>query len=124
MHDHSEGDWTIATCLHTSQRPSFTVVSGHNTIAQVLPLCHHDPDTAIARQYANARLLAAAPRMLAAIEACKPWLGVLIAERAHLRSAAPSGAEMALARISDVLAEIRDGTRPPTDETPKQETPQ
>ena len=53
---------------------------------------------------ANARLIAAAPLLLEALERAEPWLGRLIADEGHLACAAPRDAEATLRMVTDAIA--------------------
>ena len=55
----------------------------------------------------NARLIAAAPDLLAALERCIPWMGKLIAEGAHLQSILPNDAVVALDQAEAAIAKAR-----------------
>jgi hypothetical protein len=53
---------------------------------------------------ANARLIAAAPELLAALRRAVPWLGKMIADGAHLNSVLPRDCEMALRQAEAIIA--------------------
>lgn len=56
---------------------------------------------------ANARLVAAAPDLLAALERCMPALGLLIAEGVHERCAAPQEAPATVAQAEAAIAKAK-----------------
>ena len=53
---------------------------------------------------ANARLMAAAPDMLAALRRAAPWLGKMIADKWHLRCVAPNDCVATLRQAEDLIA--------------------
>lgn len=63
-----------------------------------------DCDGALAEQEANARLIAAAPCMLEALQRVIPWMGRLIADGGHLNCVAPNDAVGALAQAEAAIA--------------------
>jgi hypothetical protein len=52
----------------------------------------------------NARLIAAAPELLAACKRALPWIGRLIADNAHLNSVAPNDAIGAMQQLEAAIA--------------------
>lgn len=67
MNAHTPGPWNVLPWFAPSGAEITTVQALNRTVAD----CPGEDETA----KANARLIAAAPDLLAALEACLPWLG-------------------------------------------------
>ena len=81
-HGHTPAPWVA-----TGYKNTVVNDANGNTLA-LYPA--HDSTTETAQ--ANAKLIAAAPELLAALNRALPWLGRLIADGGHLNSVAPNDA--------------------------------
>jgi hypothetical protein len=55
---------------------------------------------------ANARLMVASPELLAALRRVVPWIGKMIADKAHMNSVAPLDCENALRQAEAVISKV------------------
>ena len=98
---HTPGPWRIGDGGATVFGPR-TNAPSPRTIANVGrgPLCTNETK-------ANARLIAAAPELLAALDRVLPWLGKLISDGGHLQSVCPNDAIGALQQAEAALARAK-----------------
>lgn len=102
-HLHTPGPWSVTqewgslqfsksygVQAPTQEGPGFPTPSATGYYAMALPPPHgHDPKSR-AIQEANARLIAAAPDLLAAVERAEMWLGKMIADGGHKNAVMPN----------------------------------
>lgn len=55
----------------------------------------------------NAKLIAAAPKMLLALQRAVPWLSKMIADENHLQCAAPHDAVNTLEMMTEIIQELK-----------------
>ena len=78
----------------------------HNGL--IVATVEHSPfDSTQDAEQANARLIAAAPEMLEALENAAMWLGKMIADGAHKNAVAPRHCEVTLDRIEKLIAKAK-----------------
>jgi hypothetical protein len=98
---HTPGPWAVETNLNEYGSPLNVNKDAATTIAS----CDGDSGVGDSKEAeANARLIAAAPDLLAALRRAVPWLGKLIADNGHADSAAPNDAIGALRQAEDAIA--------------------
>ncbi len=100
--NHTPGPWELqengaAFNLRSPDRVDHFVI--------LLGMTHNNPD----EFSANARLIAAAPDLLAALDRCIGWVGKLIADGGHERCAMPNDAVQSLAQAEAAIAKAKDG---------------
>lgn len=100
---HTPGPWK-ARNLHTDKDPRWQIIHADNVGLPIVELAKHTGETHPPKMAANARLIAAAPDMLAALKRAEPWLGRLIAENTHIDCVMPNDAIRTLEMISAAIA--------------------
>jgi hypothetical protein len=91
---HTNAPWNL---LEHEHEPCELIGNGTIKIAEIY--CTDFP-----AGEADARLIVAAPELLAALRRAVPWLGKMIADGAHLNSVLPRDCEMALAQAEAAIA--------------------
>ena len=83
---HTPGPWRAGK-IHTVHKNGIHVA---DVDSKELLACDEVRGNNEAECLANARLIAASPELLSALERCLPWIGKMIADKAHLNSVAPN----------------------------------
>lgn len=91
---------------HVGHKVPFMICAGERGNGPIVAECCAMEEITREQRDANARLMAQAPAMLAALRRAVPWLGRLIADGGHLRTVAPNDAIGALAEAESILATL------------------
>jgi len=113
MPEHTPGPWEVAHYdgeeWYGCDVSVFARISSvnHRSVARIYGdgVLAHNPNNA--ERDANARLIAAAPEMLEALEKAVPWLGKMIADGGHLNSVLPRACEIALDQAEAAISKAR-----------------
>ncbi len=90
--------------LEQTKRSPARLKHGQTTVAMVYLTDDNRKRTAEAAR--TARMLEAAPEMLAALQRAAPWLGKLIADGGHLQATLPADAVRTLDMVEAALAKV------------------
>lgn len=99
---HTPGPWRIGDAGHTVFGPRVSDVRDLQTVAKLVR-----GNKTIDTWKANARLIAAAPELLAALERVVPWIGRMIADGGHMAGLLPQDAVGSLDRAEAAIAKAK-----------------
>jgi hypothetical protein len=98
--EHTPGDWRVETWSYENgKRKILTIVTDTDAVAQVLDLW--PPDAREEESKANARLLVAAPKLLAELKYARGWV-----QKYDYCKYGNDESEEAVARIDTLIAEV------------------
>lgn len=106
---HTPGPWIAA---ELTRRPvgvhyHWRIQTGENRDDDLIAIVPAEYPGDDAGEEANAALIAASPELLAACVRALPWLGKMIADKAHLNSVAPNDCVGAMQQLEAAIAKAR-----------------